>query len=197
MTTAEAALTPGLPTAQRRRAPFDRVTIALHWTTVLLVLGLFAVGWSMSLAPDAATAGLLLTIHRTLGVSVWTLTAGRAVWRRTGARLPPFPASMPPIQRLAARLNEYGLYALLLAQPVTGALQSVYRGKAFALFLWQVPTVVGRDKALVHLFHQVHEWGAWALVGLIGMHAGAALLHGLVLRDGVFESMAPIGRRGR
>jgi len=182
------------PSIAMRRPPFDAVTIGLHWTTVLLVAGLFVLGLSMGLAADARTAGLLLTAHRSLGVTVWGLTLGRAVWRRTGAYLPPFPPAMPPVQRLAARLNEYGLYALLLTQPVTGVLQSVYRGKPFALFLWQVPALVSRDKAMVRLFHEVHEWGAWAFAAVIGLHAAAALFHAFVLRDGVFESMAPIRR---
>ena len=49
--------------------------------------------------------------------------------------------------------------------------------------------------SLVHLFHGVHQWGAWALAGLIGLHAAAGLFHGLVLRDGVFQSMWPYNRR--
>jgi cytochrome b561 len=98
-------------------------------------------------------------------------------------------------QRLAARLSEYGLYLLLLAQPITGAVQSLYRGKPFDLFfVVRVPAVVGRDRAVVHLFHAIHEWGAWTFAAVIGLHAGAALFHRFVLRDGVFESMARFGR---
>lgn len=36
----------------------------------------------------------------------------------------------------------------------------------------------------------LHEIGAWALLALIGLHA-AALLHGLLLRDGVLQRMLP------
>jgi cytochrome b561 len=36
-----------------------------------------------------------------------------------------------------------------------------------------------------------HEFGAKALVVLIGLHAGAALFHGLVLRDVVLQRMLP------
>jgi len=99
-------------------------------------------------------------------------------------------------QRLAARLSEYGLYLFLLAQPVTGMIQSLYRGKPFGLFyLWRVPAMVGHDRAMVHLLHVIHEWSAWAFAALIGLHASAALLHRFVLRDGVFESMWPFRPR--
>jgi cytochrome b561 len=195
VTTAELARAPQSVVAATR-PPFDRVTIAVHWTTVALVLGLFAVALAMSQVQDEAGAKALLTLHRSLGVTVWTLTVLRLVWRLTRASLPPFPESMGAPHRLAARLSEYGLYLFLLAQPVTGMIQSLYRGKAFDLFyLWRVPAVVGRDRALVHLFHAIHEGSGWAFAALIGLHASAALIHRFVLRDGVFESMWRFGRR--
>lgn len=177
-----------------KRPPFDGVTIFMHWTTVLLVTAMFMLAWLMGQTQDADNARLVLTLHRSTGVALWTLTAARLLWRLTGAKFPPFPETMPSLQRLAAQLSEYGLYALLLVQPVTGVAQSLYRGRAFDLWLWRVPAVVARDRDLVRLFHQAHEWGAWALAGLIGIHASAALLHALVLRDGVFQSMWPFGR---
>jgi hypothetical protein len=36
------------------------------------------------------------------------------------AYLPPFPQNMPEVQRRLAKASEYGLYALLLFQPLTG-----------------------------------------------------------------------------
>ncbi len=195
MTTAEGALAPDTA-ARAERAPFDAVTIAVHWTTVVLVLALFALGWSIHRAQDGQTALALVTVHRSLGLALWTLSVARLGWRLTGAKLPPFPKTMPKAQQLAAKASEYGLYLMLLAQPLTGMAQSVWRGKAFPLvFGLQVPAMVARHKALVALFHEVHEQGAWVFAGLIGLHAAAGLFHALVLRDGVFTSMAPIGRR--
>ena len=196
MTLPERALAPE-PSVRAERPPFDAVTIAVHWTTVVLVLALFALGWSIHQAPDAETARRLVTAHRSLGVSLWTLSLLRLAWRFTGATFPPFPQTMPKAQQLAAKLSEYGLYLMLLVQPATGMVQSLYRGKPFALFLWQVPALVARDKALVAQFHEIHEQGAWVFAGLIGLHACAGLFHALVLKDGVFRSMAPFRRRLR
>ena len=185
--------TPARPAALR--PPFDGVTIALHWTTVLLVASLFASALMIERVDDASAARLLFQIHRSLGVTTWTLTALRLVWRRTGARLPPFPAGMGPAQRWAARLNEYALYALLLTQPLTGLGDTLSRGRPFDLYVWTVPALMARDKAMAQALHALHLWGAIALACMIGLHAAAALLHALVLRDGVFESMAPALRR--
>jgi superoxide oxidase len=181
------------PTA--RRAPFDGVTIAIHWTTLVLVLGLVTSALMIEGANDPASAKLLFQVHRSLGVTTWTLAAARLVWRLTRATLPPFPATMGPAQRWAARLNEYGLYGLLLGQPVTGLGDTLFRGKPFDLFIWRIPALVARHKGLASGLHELHVWGAVALAALVGLHASAALLHAFVLKDGVFQSMAPIGRR--
>jgi cytochrome b561 len=174
-----------------RRGRFDGVSILFHWTTVLLVTGLFAVAWLRGASEGGASAKALLTLHRSLGVTVWGLTAARLAWRSTFAHLPPFPASMGKPHQWGAKASEYGLYGLLALQPLTGLAQTLYLGRPFELFGQQIPALLPRDKPLMHLFHQVHTWGAWALLGLIGLHATAALIHRLVLRDDVFQAMLP------
>lgn len=181
-----------VPLMPIRRGSFDPVVIAIHWSTAAAVGAMFGLALSIDRAPDVTTQNLLLTLHRSLGVLIWVLTAFRLAWRLTRARFPPWPASMPALQRWVARLNEYGLYGLLLIQPATGLLQSLYRGKAFELWTLTVPALLNRDEAKVKLLEGVHSAGAWALACLVGLHAAAALFHLFVRRDGIFESMAPI-----
>jgi superoxide oxidase len=173
------------------RHSFDAVTIGVHWTTVALVISLFVVALLLETTKSAWLARSLLTIHRSLGVTVWTLTAVRLAWRLTGATFPPFPDTMPQVQRHAARGSEYGLYGFLLIQPLSGLAQTLYLGKSFVLFGWSAPVALAPNFVMVRLFHVVHAWGALAFAGLIGLHAGAALFHALVLKDGVFQSMLP------
>lgn len=115
----------------------------------------------------------------------------RLGWRLSYAYLPPFPQNMPKVQQRLAKTSEYGLYALLLFQPLTGLAQSLTRGRHFMLFAWQVPKVMAGDKPLTMLFHQIHAVSAWVLLGLIGLHILAALFHRFVLRDEVLQSMLP------
>jgi len=189
------------PQAAQRDAPrpgsrrFDAVIIALHWTTAALILGMFASAWSIGLAANDDRARLLLTVHRSLGVMVWIVTVCRLGWRLAFAVLPPFPPAMPKLQQTLAKLSEYGLYALLLVQPLTGLAQSLARGRAFPLFGGEVPTVMARDKGLTAAFHQIHAVSAWLLLGLISLHVLAALFHSFVLRDDVLQSMAPLRSR--
>jgi len=183
------------PAIARTRAPFDALTIALHWSTLLLVLSQLTTIWLHAGVHDDRRSTLLLDWHRSLGVAIWALTALRLLWRRTGARLPPFPASFTSWHRLTVRLSEYALYALLLSQPLTGLAQSLLRGRAFDLFGLPVPPLFGKHLALYQQLHELHELGAWCLILLIGVHAMAALVHHFVLRDDVLETMAPALRR--
>jgi cytochrome b561 len=98
---------------------------------------------------------------------------------------------MRKLQQYIAKTNEYGLYALLVVQPITGLGGVLFRGHPFELFIWDVPALLEPDPAVRSLFVQTHEFVAKALLALIGLHAGAALFHRLVLRDGVLQRMSP------
>jgi superoxide oxidase len=172
----------------RRR--FDILTIGLHWATVTLIAGMFASAWLL-LASDREHAAMLLTVHRSLGVVTWVVAIFRLGWRLSCAYLPPFPQNMPKVQQRLAKASEYGLYALLLSQPLTGLAQSLTRGRHFMLFAWRVPSLMAGDKPLTALFHQIHALSAWVLLALIGLHILAALFHRFVLRDEVLQSMLP------
>ena len=175
------------------RGRFDGVTIAFHWLIVALFVPLLASVFLLgsSLRLDAAT---LIDIHRGTGAAILALTLLRLIWRKTVARLPPFPATMSRLHRLAVTGSEGVLYALLFAQPLSGLAMTVARGRAFTLLFWQVPALMTRDKGLAALCHGVHETIAYALLALIGMHATAALLHHFVLRDDVLSAMLPLAR---
>jgi cytochrome b561 len=175
------------------RPPFDGVTIVLHWTTAALVLALFATAWLHGLAEDhrSSLTPFLIHFHRSLGVTVWTITALRLAWRLTLARLPPFPAQMTVPHRAMVKLSEYALYALLLGQPLTGLFTTLFSGRSFALLVWQIPPLLPRDEMLRDAFHSAHGLGALTLALVVAGHAGVALFHHFVLRDDVLACMAP------
>jgi cytochrome b561 len=171
---------------------FDQISIALHWLTVLLIVGQFTTAWLRETVDhESSFAVALLAMHRTTGVLAWTVGLVRLLWRRNFAYLPPFPESMPKLQQSIAKANEYSLYALLFVQPLTGLGNVLFRGHAFQLFIWEVPALLEPNPAIRSVFVKAHEFGATALLALIGLHAGAALFHRLVLRDGVLQRMLP------
>jgi cytochrome b561 len=194
------AMTKNLESADETTGPniggdgrFDHVSIALHWLTVLLIIIQFASVWVLDAAGDKSALGAaLLSLHMTSGVLTWFVVVARLVWRHNFAYLPPFPPSMPKFQQTIAKANEYGLYLLLLTQPLTGLGRVLLRGRPFDLFFWQVSALFEENDSIRHILAETHEFGAKALLALIGLHAGAALFHYLILRDGVLQRMLPL-----
>jgi cytochrome b561 len=171
---------------------FDQVSIALHWLTVLLIVVQYGSLWLHEAAHHASNfSAALLSVHRSMGIVTWIVAVTRLVWRRNFADLPPFPPDMPKLQQVIAKANEYGLYLLLLVQPITGLAGVLLRGQPFTLFFWGVPALFEPNPPVRTMFIEAHEIGAKALLLLIGLHAGAALFHRLVLRDGVLQRMLP------
>jgi cytochrome b561 len=192
---ADAVLAPTQIDSARQSDRFDPVTIAMHWGALLLLIVTFAAAWTFGRATDPATAERALLVHRSAGGLVWGLTLIRLGWKYRLGRAAPLPPTVGRFQRAIARANQYGLYALLVLQPVTGLLQSLFRGKPFPLLGFTVPALLARDRRLTKVFHNIHEISAWALLALIALHASAALFHHFALRDDVLRAMLPRRRR--
>jgi cytochrome b561 len=163
---------------------FDKVSIILHWLTAVLVAAQLTTASLMS-----QDTPVLLTIHRSTGLTIWAVVVARLIWRSRFAYLPPFPDSMRKVQQRTAKIVEYILYLLLLVQPITGLSYVIFHGRPFMLFAWQVPALLAPNQPVFQMFHTLHELGAAALLTVAGFHAAAALFHGLVLRDGVLQRM--------
>jgi superoxide oxidase len=171
---------------------FDQTSIALHWFTVILVIVQFTTAWwHEGLDHQSRLAVIVLATHRSTGVLIWFVVLARLIWRHNFAYLPPFPPTMPRLQQTIAKANEYGLYALLLIQPITGLGRVLFRGRPFELFIWQVPALLEENPTIRGSLADIHEFGAKALLALIALHAGAALYHRLILRDAVLQRMLP------
>ena len=177
---------------------FDSGIQFLQWLTLLLVVTIFVLAFSIDFASSREEAVALIQLHRSLGVTVWVVTLGRLVWRQF-SHFPNWPADMPQVMRFAAQWSEYALYALLLlTQPILGLLQTNAHGDRVNLFfLGHLPALIGRDRPLAKQLLEVHETVGLLLLGLIALHAPAALYHHFWRRDHTLEAMLPQGMRRR
>jgi cytochrome b561 len=176
---------------------FDPVIRFLHWLTLFLVATIFVLAFSIDFASSKEEAFALVQLHRSFGVIVWMVTFGRLVWRQF-ARFPNWPADMPQAMRIAAQWSEYALYALLLIQPILGLLQTnAYCDRVNLFFLGPLPALIGPDRPLAKQLLTVHESVGLLLLGLIVLHASAALYHHFWRRDDTLEAMLPQRMRRR
>src|ERR1700719_4133151 len=174
---------------------FDPVIRFFDWLTLFLVATIFVLAFSIDFASSKEDAVALIQLHRSFGVTVWVVTLGRPVWRQF-SRLPNWPADMPQAMRLAAQWSEYALYALLLTQPILGLLQTnADRARVDLFFLGQLPALIGQDRPLAKELLAVHVTVGLLLLGLIALHASAALYHHFWRRDDTLDAMLPQGMR--
>ena len=181
---------------------YGMVAILLHWVIGLGILTLIGMGLAMThLGLTPMLKFQLYQLHKSIGVTVLLAVLLRILWRLTH-RPPPLPA-MPPLEKAAAEGTHRLLYALMLVIPLTGwALVSVSPFNLptvlYGLVPWPHLPVLPEltNKAQVEAVMKfVHGKLAWALTALVALHAGAALRHHFILRDGVLHRILPFGRQ--
>jgi len=176
-----------MKTAVSRFNPLLRL---LHWTMAAMILTMLFVGIGMvsTVSPLHST---LLELHKPLGVVILALVLVRLVVR-VSTRTPPLPPDMAGWQKLAAHGSHWVLYGLMLMLPLVGwgMLSAGGYPLVFAGGL-HLPAILPRDRALYAGLRQLHTVLALLLFATFLTHLGAALLHALIRRDGVFRNMRP------
>ena len=147
----------------------------LHWAIAVLCLAQVPTSWAIqrthmghAFMRPSETDLLLHSVHAWAGWTILALVAIRLLLRvhKNGPGLPP---GSKPIYRYGAAASHASLYAVLIALPVTGTL-TMYISRAFG---------------------PVHSIFAWLLLGLVSLHAAAAMWHQLVLQDGALLRILP------
>jgi len=177
-------------------ARYHAIAIALHWLVAIAVVATFPLGVYVADLPLSARKSELVAVHKWIGVTVFALMGVRLAWR-LGHRPPPLPAALPPWQRRAAAIAHGGLYALLLAIPLSGWLYSSAAGvPTVYLDRWRLPDLVGANDALAAALKRAHQSLNFALLALVVAHVAAAVKHHFVDRNGLLVRMLPGGYFG-
>jgi cytochrome b561 len=175
-------------------ARFPLVSRWLHWSMAVMIVAMLFIGVGMA-ATVSPRYGLLVSIHRPLGFAILILAAVRLV-NRLANPPPPLPGTIPPLQRFAARASHIVLYALMLALPLVGwAMLSAAPYPIVMVGSLHLPAILSPNPVLYAWLRYLHRYLAYLLFATFVVHFAAALLHGLITRDGVFESMASWRRR--
>ena len=167
------------------------VTIALHWLTVLAVVGLCIVGLLMEELPSGKLKLDVYALHKSFGLTVLGLTLLRLLWRLVAGA--PAPEPMPRVQVWAANVSHALLYAVLLAMPLSGWLYNSASGFPLKWFgQFAVPKLAMRDRDVAEFAVETHETLFLVLLVLVSIHAAAALLHHYFFRDRTLQRMLPL-----
>ena len=172
----------------RRSPDFHPALRVMHWLMAALVLGMLFIGVGMVSTTGPAYVWLL-ALHRPLGIAILALVLIRVPLRlATGA--PALPDDLPIVQKRIAWGSHVLLYLALVAMPLIG--WGMLSAGGYPILLTKdmvLPPILPHDLALYGFLRQAHTVVAVLFFALILAHMAAALVHGLIRRDGVLKSM--------
>ena len=161
----------------------------LHWTVALAVIGALAGGTAIDWLSNGPLKNQVYALHKATGILILGLMLLRLVLRVVHGA-PALPLAVPAWQRTAAAASHFLLYALLLLMPFVGwAATSAFPAPIPFFGLFDVPPLIGKDRALSEQLFEIHHFMGNAIIALIVIHVGAALQHALIKKDGVFQRM--------
>jgi len=172
----------------RQSPDFHPALRIVHWLMAAMVLAMLFIGVGMVSTTGPAYL-TLLALHRPLGLLILILVLIRLPLRlATGS--PALPADLPILQKRIAWASHVLLYLTLFAMPLIGwAMLSAGRYPVQVTKGLNLPPILPHNIDLYGVLRQAHTALAILFFGLILAHLSAALMHGLIRRDGVLRSM--------
>lgn len=165
---------------------FGLVTIFLHWVMAILMIVLVILGLYMVRIPISELKLNLYGWHKELGILILMLVMVRIVWRINNTN--PSLASLPLLERIAARSVHWIFYLLMLALPISGWLITSAAGLPVSFFgLFVLPNLVSPNEEQRILFQEIHRWLAYGLIVVFCGHVGAALKHHFINKDDILR----------
>jgi cytochrome b561 len=164
----------------------------LHWLTALLIFITVPVAFAMSgmlgKVSDAAAA-FLYDSHKLIGITIFIIVIARLILRMTKGA--PSPEPMHPLQRLAADITHWMMYALLILVPIGGYVALQYFGEIRLFGMLPLPSFDEPNKELSERLFSIHKLAAFTLVALVILHFTAAMFHRFIVKDNVLGRMWP------
>ena len=172
---------------------YGLVSILLHWSIALSVIGLFALGlWMVELDYYDAWYRRAPELHKAIGILLFIAVVVRLAWRAVSTR----PAPLGSRGEIAlARLAHGILLFLPLFVMVSGYLISTADGSSIDVFsLFSVPATLAGFEGQEDIAGEIHLILAVLLITVAALHMLAALKHHFMDRDMTLKRM--LGRGG-
>jgi cytochrome b561 len=160
------------------------IAIALHWLVALTVFSLFGLGlWMTGLDYYHSWYKQGPWLHKSIGILLFLVVMFRLCWRI----FTPPPVALSSHKSWEIKLAHMAhllIYVLLLTIMLSGYLISTADNRAIEVFGWfEIPASITSIPDQEDIAGWVHLILASLLIGLVSLHAAAALKHHFVDRD--------------
>lgn len=175
---------------------FGTVSKLMHWLIALLVVIMLIAGYFMDDITNDALRASVVNVHKLTGITVLFLMVLRLGWA-LGNPKPELPLGTPWAERAAEWAGQGVLYALIIAQPLTGWMGSVAGGHIPHLGPLQLSLPLLHNKIFAKTCFHWHNTLAIVIIVVVSLHVLAALYHHFVRRDNTLMRMLPGTPDGR
>ncbi len=163
---------------------YGLVTIILHWVCAPLIIFLFGLGVYMrGLDYYSTWYHRGPELHIALGLLVFALMLLRLLWRKNSQD----PNAIPSISKsslVAAQIVKILLYVGVFVICISGYFITTAEGAGANFFgIFSVPTTLELSADNIDRMGAIHKYCAWGLMGIVFLHATAALFHHFIKRD--------------
>jgi cytochrome b561 len=180
---------------------YGAVAMTLHWLLAAMILFMLGLGFFMTRLEETDERTFpLFQLHKSIGLTILIVSVVRLAWRLANP-IPALPADMGVWERFAARGVHALFYLLMITVPLMGwatvssaplAVPTMW----FGLFEWpHIPFLADIPRAEKRMIEGplavTHSILAFSMLGLVVLHAAAALKHQFRDRDDVLKRMLP------
>lgn len=177
-----------MATLANHRGGYGLVARLLHWSMALAIFAMFGVGvWMRQLGYYDPWYKMAPDLHKSVGIVLLALLSIRFCWRLVNRE--PENGHLGTAERVLSQLVHWGFYALLLALMIAGYLISTADGRPIVVFgTVSIPSVY-QSAGMESVAGRIHEYLAYAVIGLAGLHLMAALKHQFIDQDDTLARM--------
>lgn len=169
---------------------YGLIAKGLHWLIALLVIVLLGIGWWMvGLSYYDPWYQDSLNWHKSLGIVVLLIVGFKVTWSFVD-NAPDPQTTLNSFERIASSLAHSVLRLAMVIIPVTGYLVSTSEGADIEVFDWfSFPVLLQINERARDIAIDIHYYFAYATLGLVALHAAAALKHQFIDHKGTLKRM--------
>ncbi|MCC2111612.1 MAG: cytochrome b/b6 domain-containing protein [Hyphomicrobiales bacterium] len=160
---------------------YGNVAVTIHWLSAIGIVALLGSGFRAANTVDPGAKAQILSVHAPLAIAILLLTLSRIAWWWLADNKPAPVAGSPKWQDRGARAVHFAFYVVIVGMAASGIGMFLLSGAGEILFGGGTGALpdFGTYKPRVP-----HGLGARLLVALLILHAGAALHHHFIRKDG-------------